>query len=135
MTIGKGDEGPRGPRLPAKLELSLAVGSTRIKDSDNGHEEKEGEEEVEVIDVCASLVLGQRRQLWISRGALRGRFVKRSDQGSAAFFFGQCRRFISVLAWRLISLMQVSSVASHSPARKHIDDALRDLGMGRFFFR
>jgi hypothetical protein len=43
-----------------------------IKEAHNGREEKESEEEVEVIDVCAGLVLGQRRQLWISRSTLRG---------------------------------------------------------------
>jgi hypothetical protein len=71
VATGKGNEGPRGPGQPsAKLELSLAVGSIRIKETHNGREEEESEEEVEVNDVCAGLVLGQRRQLWISRGAL-----------------------------------------------------------------
>ena len=70
----------RGDRDTAReAELSLAVGSTRIKETHNGREEEESEEEVEVIDVCAGLVLGQRRQLWISRSTLRGCFVKRPD--------------------------------------------------------
>lgn len=79
----------RGDRDTAReAELNLAVGSTRIKETHNGREEEEESEvEVEVIDVCAGLVLGQRRQLWISRSTLRGCFVKRPDQGSAAFVF------------------------------------------------
>jgi hypothetical protein len=87
---GKGDRRPEGTETPpAKLELSLAVGSTRIKEVHNGREEEESEEEVEVIDACAGLVLGQRRQLWISRSASQGCFVKRPDHGSAAFVFAQ----------------------------------------------
>ena len=47
-------------------------------------EEEEGQEEVEVNDMRASLVLGQRRQLRISRDF---DLAKRPDQGSAAFVF------------------------------------------------
>ena len=53
---GRRPEGTKTP--PATLELSLAVGSTRIKEADNGHEEEESEEEDEVNDACAASYWG-----------------------------------------------------------------------------
>jgi hypothetical protein len=49
----------RGDRDTARdAELNLAVGSTRIKETHNGREEEESEEEVEVIDVRAASYWG-----------------------------------------------------------------------------
>src|SRR5580693_2445069 len=49
--------------------------NTNTKERDNGDEEEKGQEEDEVNDASAGLVLGQRRHLRFSRGAdtvLRG---------------------------------------------------------------
>jgi hypothetical protein len=68
--LGKGGEGPGTETTPAKLELNPAVGSSHTKETSHGREEEEkGEDEDEVNDMSASLVLGPRRQLQFSRGA------------------------------------------------------------------
>jgi hypothetical protein len=66
VSHGKGGEGP-GTETNPRLELNPAgSSSSNTKEESHGKEEK-GEEEVEVNDRSASLVLGQRRQLRISR--------------------------------------------------------------------
>jgi hypothetical protein len=71
IIFGKGATA-EGTEISPKVRTHLPPVQHATRKNDHGDEEGQEEKEVEVSDLCAGLVLGQRHHLRISRSALNG---------------------------------------------------------------